>query len=57
LPIHLSLGLPRGLFPFGFPTNILYAILLDYPTFIVLLPSHNTNNKPRTKRESETQNT
>jgi hypothetical protein len=27
---HLRLGLPSGLLPFGFPTNILYAFLF-YP--------------------------
>jgi hypothetical protein len=26
---HLHLGLPRGLFPSGFPTNILYAFLFS----------------------------
>jgi hypothetical protein len=25
--IHLRLGLPSGLFPSGFPTNIIYAFL------------------------------
>jgi hypothetical protein len=28
LSIHLYLGLPCGLFPSGFPTNILYAFLI-----------------------------
>jgi hypothetical protein len=27
LCIHLRLGLPSGLFPSGFPTDILYAFL------------------------------
>jgi hypothetical protein len=27
--IHLRLGLPSGLFPSGFPTNILYAFLFS----------------------------
>jgi hypothetical protein len=31
LSTHLRLGLPSGLFPSGFPTNILYAFLF-YPT-------------------------
>jgi hypothetical protein len=30
LSTHLRLGLPSGLFPSGFPTNILYAFLF-YP--------------------------
>jgi hypothetical protein len=29
LSTYLRLGLPRGLFPSGFPTNILYAILFS----------------------------
>jgi hypothetical protein len=29
LSIHLRLGLPSGLFPSGFPTNILYAFLFS----------------------------
>jgi hypothetical protein len=29
LSTHLRLGLPSGLFPFGFPTNILYAFLFS----------------------------
>jgi hypothetical protein len=29
IPSHLRLGLPRGLFPSGFPTNILYAFLFS----------------------------
>jgi hypothetical protein len=29
LPTHLRLGLPSGLFPSGFPTNILYAFLFS----------------------------
>jgi hypothetical protein len=28
LSTHLRLGLPSGLFPSGFPTNILYAFFL-----------------------------
>jgi hypothetical protein len=28
IPTHLCLGLPNGLFPSGFPRNILYAFLL-----------------------------
>jgi hypothetical protein len=27
LSTHLRLDLPSGLFPYGFPTNILYALL------------------------------
>jgi hypothetical protein len=27
--LHLCLGLPNGLFPSGFPTTILYAILIS----------------------------
>jgi hypothetical protein len=34
---HLGLGLPSGLFPFGFPTYILYAIL--FYSFHVLYPA------------------
>jgi hypothetical protein len=30
---HLRLGLPSGLFPSGFPTNILYAF--RYPLFVL----------------------
>jgi hypothetical protein len=38
---HLWLGLPSGLFPSGFPTNILYAFLFDpfhatFPTNFIL---------------------
>jgi hypothetical protein len=29
LSTHLRLGLPCGLFPSGFPTNILYALLVS----------------------------
>jgi hypothetical protein len=29
LSIHLQLGLPFGIFPSGFPTNILYAFLFS----------------------------
>jgi hypothetical protein len=29
LPTHLRLGLPSGLCPRGFPTNILYALLFS----------------------------
>jgi hypothetical protein len=28
LSIHLCLGLPSGLFPYGFPTKVLYVFLL-----------------------------
>jgi hypothetical protein len=44
LSTHLRLGLPSGLFPFGFPTDILYAFLfsicvtcLDYLILIDLI--------------------
>jgi hypothetical protein len=30
---HLRLGLPSGLFPSGFPTNILYAFLVSLIMF------------------------
>jgi hypothetical protein len=58
LSTHLRLGLPSGLYPSGFPTNILYAflvspirptcsahlILLDtnYPDIYFLVPHTNT---------------
>jgi hypothetical protein len=29
LSTHLRVGLPSGLFPSGFPTNILYAFLVS----------------------------
>jgi hypothetical protein len=29
LSSHLRLGLPSGLFPSGFPTNVLYAVLIS----------------------------
>jgi hypothetical protein len=32
LSTHLRLGLPNGLFPSGFPTNILYAFLVSPST-------------------------
>jgi hypothetical protein len=39
--MHLCLGLPSGLFPSGFPTNILYAvpaaIHATCPTHLILL--------------------
>jgi hypothetical protein len=42
LSTHLRLGLPSGLFPSGFPTNILYAFLVSpirttCPTHLILL--------------------
>jgi hypothetical protein len=41
LPTYLCLGLHSGLFPSGFPTNILYAFLFSpiratYPTHLIL---------------------
>jgi hypothetical protein len=42
LSSHLRLGLPSGLFPSGFPINILYAFLFTpihatYPAHVILL--------------------
>jgi hypothetical protein len=42
LSTHLGLGLPSGLFPSGFPTNILYEFLFSaihatYPAHLILL--------------------
>jgi hypothetical protein len=39
LSAHLRLGLPSGLFPSGFPTNILYAIPSPHPCYMPC-PSH-----------------
>jgi hypothetical protein len=38
LSTHLRLGLPSGIFPSGFPTNILYAFLVS--PFRALFPAH-----------------
>jgi hypothetical protein len=42
LSTHLCLGLPSGLFPSGFPTNILYAFFFStiratWPANLILL--------------------
>jgi hypothetical protein len=37
---HLRLGLPSGLFPSGFATKILYALLLSPYTCYIPCPSH-----------------
>jgi hypothetical protein len=42
LPCHLRLGFPRGLFPSGFSTKIVYASLMPpllstHPTHLILL--------------------
>jgi hypothetical protein len=44
LSTHLRLGLPSGLFPSGFPTNILYVFLLSpiratFTAYLILLDS------------------
>jgi hypothetical protein len=39
LSTHLRLGLPSGLFPSGFPINIVYAFLLS-PFVLYACPSH-----------------
>jgi hypothetical protein len=36
LSTHLRLGLPSGLFPSGFPTNILYAF--SFTPFVLHAP-------------------
>jgi hypothetical protein len=40
LSTHLHLGLPSGLFPSGFPTNILYAFLRSPHSCYMPCPSH-----------------
>jgi hypothetical protein len=40
LSTHLRLGLPSGLFPYGFPTNILYAFLFSPHSCYMPCPSH-----------------
>jgi hypothetical protein len=40
LSTHLHLGLPSGLFPSGFPANILYAFLLSPHSCYKPRPSH-----------------
>jgi len=42
LSSHLSLGLPSGLFPSGFPTKTLYALLLSPHTSYMPRPSHSS---------------
>jgi hypothetical protein len=40
LSTHLRLGLPSGLLPYGFPTNILYAFLFSPHVCYMPCPSH-----------------
>jgi hypothetical protein len=42
LSTHLCLGLPSGLFPSGFPTNVLYAFLLHSLSLHVRIFWHDT---------------
>jgi hypothetical protein len=40
LSAHLLFGLPSSLFPYGFPTNILYAFLFSPHSCYMPCPSH-----------------
>jgi hypothetical protein len=44
LSTHLRLGLPSGLFPSGFPTNILYAFLVSHVRWV---PCHHGMARPQ----------
>jgi hypothetical protein len=53
LSTHLRLGLPSGLFPSGFPTNILYAILVyNLPNLIYCGPGVDSASSRNEYQES-----
>jgi hypothetical protein len=40
LSTHIRLGLPSGLFPSGFPTNIIYSVYVIFPPLPISRPSN-----------------